>query len=116
MSAWQLVLGGLPLLALSLLAERDAAVTWTATFAVLLIGLALAGTALPYVAWNHLARQEEIGRLTLFRFLVPVLGVALAMVLFGERFGPTEVAGLAVATAAVGIALAAAPARSSVAA
>ncbi len=104
MTAWQLALGGLPLLALSALVERGATVSWTASFAALLLGLALAGTALPYVVWNELARHEEIGRLTLVLLLVPVLGVALAAAVFGERLGALEFIGLAVAVAGVGIA------------
>lgn len=104
MTAWQLALGGLPLLALSALVERGAAVSWTPSFAALLLGLALAGTALPYVVWNELARHEEIGRLTLVLLLVPVLGVVLAAAAFGERLGALELIGLAVAVAGVGVA------------
>jgi drug/metabolite transporter (DMT)-like permease len=104
MTAWQLALGGLPLLALALVVERGAEVAWTGTFVALLLVLALAGTALPYVAWNHLARYEEIGRLTLYLFLVPVLGVALAILLFSEPFGSSELAGLGAIAAAVAIA------------
>jgi drug/metabolite transporter (DMT)-like permease len=112
MTAWQLVLGGLPLLALSALVENDAAISWNPAFAALLLGLALAGTALPYVVWNHLARQGEIGQLTLFLFLVPLLGVALAAAVFGERFGASELAGLAAVAASVVIASVGPSARS----
>lgn len=103
MTAWQLTLGGLPLLALSALVEGGVGVNLTATFALLLLGLALGGTALPFVVWNHLARHEEIGRLTIFLLLVPVFGVALAGLVFGERLGPLELAGLAAVVGAVGI-------------
>lgn len=103
MTAWQLTLGGLPLLALSALVERGVAVIWTASFAALLFSLALAGTALPALVWNHLARQEEIGRLTLFLLITPVLGVALAGAVFGERLGALEWVGIAATVAGVGI-------------
>lgn len=105
MTAWQLAIGGLPLLALSALIERDTSVTWNATFGALLVGLALAGTALPYIVWNQLARHEEIGRLTLLLLLVPVFGVVLAGAVFGERLGPSELVGLGAIVAAVGIVL-----------
>ena len=105
MTAWQLVAGGLPLLALSALVERGGAIDWTPEFAALLLALALGGTALPFLAWNGLARREEIGRLTLLLFIVPVFGVALAALIFGERLGTRELAGLAAAVAGVGIAL-----------
>jgi len=104
MTAWQLTLGGLPLLAVSAVVERGAAVIWSASFVALLFGLALAGTALPSVVWNHLARHEEIGRLTLFLLITPVLGVALAGAVFGERLGALEWVGIAATVAGVGIA------------
>jgi O-acetylserine/cysteine efflux transporter len=103
MTAWQLTLGGLPLLALSAVVENGDAVSWTLSFVALLFGLALGGTALPYVVWNHLVRHEEIGRLTLFLMLVPVFGVALAAVVFGDRLGIAELIGLAATVAGVGI-------------
>jgi O-acetylserine/cysteine efflux transporter len=103
MTAWQLVLGGLPLLALAALVDGSVGMSWTATFAALLVGLALGGTALPYVVWNHLARHEDIGRLVLYLLLVPVFGVVLARLVFGERLGALEVAGLVAIVAAVGI-------------
>ncbi len=70
LTAWQLVLGGLPLLAVSALVERGAPISWSPAFTAILLGLAIGGTALPYLVWNALAQQEEIGRLTLFLFLV----------------------------------------------
>ena len=103
MTAWQLTLGGLPLLAVSAIVERGAAVIWSASFVALLFGLAMAGTALPYVVWNHLARLEEIGRLTLFLLITPVLGVVLAGAVFGERLGALEWIGIAAIVAGVGI-------------
>lgn len=94
LTAWQLVLGGIPLFVLAALVERDTPVNWSLTFVAILLGLALAGTALPYLVWNALAQEEEIGRLTLFLFLVPVFGVLLAALAFGERLAPLQLAGL----------------------
>jgi len=87
MTAWQLTLGGLPILALSAVVENGAAVSWT----------------FPYLVWNYLARHEEIGRLTLFHMLVPAFGVALAAVVFGDRLGVAEPIGLTLTVAGVGL-------------
>lgn len=105
LTAWQLVLGGLPLFALAAVWERDASVTWTAVSVALVLGLALAGTALPYLVWNGLAREQAIGDPVLWLFLVPVFGVAAAALLFGERPAPRELAGLAFAVAGVALAM-----------
>lgn len=94
LTAWQLVLGGLPLLVVSALVERGAPISWSPAFTAILLGLAIGGTALPYLVWNALARQEEIGRLTLFLFLVPVFGVLLAALVFGEQVTLPEIVGL----------------------
>lgn len=93
-TAWQLVLGGLPLLVVSALVERGAPISWSPAFTAILLGLAIGGTALPYLVWNALAQQEEIGRLTLFLFLVPVFGVLLAALIFGEQVTLPEIVGL----------------------
>jgi drug/metabolite transporter (DMT)-like permease len=103
-TGWQLVLGGLPLLAISAVAERTEPLNWTPEFAGLLVGLALGGTAVPFAVWNLLAQREEIGRLALFLFLVPAFGVAFAAVAFGERYGPLQLAGIAMTLLAGAIA------------
>lgn len=103
-TGWQLALGGLPLLVSSALVEREASATWSVPFVLLLLGLALGGTAAPTLVWNHLARSEEIGRLTLSLLLVPVFGVGFAALAFGERLGPAELAGGIAVLAALGIA------------
>lgn len=103
MTAWQLVLGGFPLLVLSAFVEGSVSVAWTPASVTLLLGLALGGTALPFLAWNALARAEEIGSLTLWLFLVPVFGVAFAFALFGETPGAAELVGLALVASAVAI-------------
>lgn len=94
-SAWQLIVGGIPLLALSALVERNARLAWTPEFAGILALLALPGTALPYAAWNWLVRQDEVGRLSIVLFLTPAFGVALAAIAYGERLSASAWLGLA---------------------
>lgn len=103
LSGWQLVLGGAPLLALAAIVEGDTAVSWTPAFVTLLLGLALGGTALPYVAWNRLARSEEIGSLTVPLLLVPAFGLVLAWAVFGEGLTSVQLGGLIATTTAVAV-------------
>lgn len=75
-SAWQLVIGSLPL---------------------------LVGAAFPTAGWYWLVQRHDVGRLSLFLFLVPIFGLAIATLTFGERVGPLE--GLGVFATLAGIAL-----------
>jgi drug/metabolite transporter (DMT)-like permease len=103
LTTWQLILGSLPLLALSALVERDAGVSWTAGFVGLLLFLALIGTSLATAVWYWLVRRGEVGQLSLFFFLIPVIGLGLAAVLFGERVSPLEGAGVVLTLAGIGV-------------
>ncbi|MEA3244755.1 MAG: DMT family transporter, partial [Gemmatimonadota bacterium] len=83
-AAWQFLAGAVALWGLSTLFESGAAVQWTPTFAGALLFLAVPGTAFGTALWYWLVQREDVGRLTLVLFLVPVAGLALAAALFGE--------------------------------
>ena len=101
-AAWQLLLGGLPLLVLS--AALEGPIVWAPTFVALLLFLALVGTAFTTAAWYWLVQREEVGRLSLVLFLVPVLGLGIAAARFGERVGGLAAAGVVLALAATFVA------------
>lgn len=96
LTGWQLVIGSGPLLITAALQPGGLAIRWTATFAVVLLFLALLGTALPTTLWFWLLQEEDAGRLSLFLFLIPVLGLGLGAVAFDERIGLLEGAGVLV--------------------
>ena len=102
LTAWQLIIGSLPLLAVSLVAEHNAVVAWNTIFVGLLLFLALIGTAFANAVWYWLVRHDDVGRLTMFFFLVPVFGLAIAALAFGETIGLLESLGVAVTLAAIG--------------
>ena len=99
---WQLSVGGALLLLFSAWVEPGE-VRWTPTFITLLTGLALVGTSFTTSLWYWLIQRDEVGRLSLPLFAVPVLGLALAAIAFGERVG--IVAALGVASTLGGIAI-----------
>lgn len=92
-TAWQLILGSLVLLASSRIAERGGRVIWSNEFLSLLIFLAVPGTAVATAAWYWLVQGTDVGRLAMFFFLVPVFGLALASVTYGEQIGLFQAAG-----------------------
>lgn len=100
-AAWQLALGSLPLFVLSAIVERAEGVNWTAPFVAVLLFLALPGTAFTTFLWYWLLERNEMGRLSLFLFLVPAFGLAVAILAFGERVSATESAGVGLTLAAI---------------
>lgn len=94
LTAWQFLLASLPLGALSLFTERQVAHVWNPTFLAIVAVLALFGTALTTAVWYWLIQRDDAGRLSLVLFLVPVLGVGLAMLALGEQIGWREGVGI----------------------
>lgn len=93
-AAWQLVIGALPLAALSAALERADPIRWTGSFVAVLSFLALVGTAFALWLWYWLVQREDVGQLSLLFFLVPLFGLALAAAVFGERIGVAEAFGV----------------------
>ena len=93
-TGWQLVFGSLPLLGAAALLEPVGETTWGAAFAGMLLFLSLGGTALSTTLWFWLLGHGDVGRLSLFLFLVPVLGLGFAWVVFDEQVAPLEGAGM----------------------
>ena len=96
LTGWQLVIGSLPLLVAAGLRPNGLAIQWQPTFVAVLLYLALLGTALPTTLWFWLLQAEDAGRLSMFLFLIPVLGLLLGVVVFGERTGWLEATGVAI--------------------
>lgn len=105
-TAWSLLLGSLPLLTAAALVEGGEGVRWSGPFVGLLLFLALPGTALATAVWYWLVEREDIGRLSMVFFLVPVFGLGLAVAIFDERLGQLPVVGVVLIFAGVGPAIA----------
>ncbi len=100
-TGWQLLLGSVPLFALSVILERDISIQWTPTFIGLLLFLALPGTAFAVAAWYWLLQSDDVSRLSLYFFLVPAMGLGIALLL-GESLSLLEIGGAALIIASVG--------------
>jgi drug/metabolite transporter (DMT)-like permease len=102
LTAWQLLLGSAPLFVLSAWLEPKE-VVWSTTFILSLTVLAVVGTAFVTAAWNWLIQGHEVARLSLVFFLVPVFGLALAALFFGERITLLQGLGLGLVVTGLGI-------------
>lgn len=94
----QLLLGGAPLMFAALAIEDPTSIQWSLRFALVLTSLALLGTALPIWLWFSVLETMELSRANAYTFLVPLFGVGIGVVFFGEQLGwfATAGAGLAV--------------------
>lgn len=106
LTGWQLLVGGLLLLAASAIFERDSPIVWSARFLGVLLFLSLAGTSLATAVWYWLVRREELGRLTVFLYLVPVFGLAVSQAVYGEEIRLAAGAGIVMVLSGIGIAVA----------
>jgi O-acetylserine/cysteine efflux transporter len=102
-AGWQFVLGSLPLLLGSGLTEHSNAVRWTAEFIGLLAFLALVQTSFVTAAWYWLLQKEEVGRLSLFFFFVPIFGLGISATVFNESIHPIEGIGIAIILVGIGM-------------
>ncbi len=63
------------------------------------------GTAFALALWYWLVQREPVGRLAGFMFLVPIAGLALAWVFFGETVSGLQAAGVAITLLGILLAL-----------
>lgn len=104
-AAWQLAIGGGALLAASWWFEPEP-IAWSASFVGLVAALGVVGTAATTAAWYWLvAREHDVGRLSLALFAVPVIGLAIGVGVFAERPSATEFLGAGLVLAALAVLL-----------
>jgi O-acetylserine/cysteine efflux transporter len=109
--AWLSLVPPLPALALSLVLDGPLALprALAAAPAAGLAGaifLGLVATSLAYALWGGLLRRYPAAAVAPFALLVPLVGALSSAVVFGERFGPLRLAGMALVLAGVAISLA----------
>ena len=97
-----------PALALSLVVDGPAALggavataTWVGWGAALYLGLV--ATVLAYTIWGRLLRRYPVATVAPFALLVPFVGALGSALVFGERFGPVRLAGMACVLAGLAV-------------
>ncbi len=104
MAAWQFLLASVALAGIASWREPHRPITWTGSFTAIVLVLGGGTSAAATGIWYGLTRAEEIGRLSLMLFLVPVAGLALGAAAFGERMGPLQLAGIGLILGGLGVA------------
>ncbi len=97
----QLLIGSIPLAAISFMTEDFALIQWTLGFLFALVGLAVFGSALVYVIWMSVLVEVPLSKANAFSFLVPIFGLTMGVLFYGESLGWPELIGAALALAGV---------------
>jgi probable blue pigment (indigoidine) exporter len=100
-SAWQLVMGCIPLFIASLLTENWSKFHAAPSFIGLLLFLGLIGTGYNTFAWYKLVKREDVGFISMFYFVVPVIGLISGWLVFGETLMAEQWVGMAVIASAL---------------
>jgi O-acetylserine/cysteine efflux transporter len=102
--AWLSLVPPLPALALSLVLDGPDALPralarapWSGLAAAVYLGLV--ATTLAYAIWGALLRRYPAAHVAPFALLVPLVGAASSALVFGERFGPLRLTGMALVLA-----------------
>ncbi len=84
---WQLVVGSVPLALAAMAFESPIQVSWTPEFLIVLFSLSFFGTALVYWLWYRVLEEMGLTHANSFSFLIPLFGLAMGTLFFGERIG-----------------------------
>ncbi|MCW9033533.1 MAG: DMT family transporter [Alphaproteobacteria bacterium] len=82
---WQLIIGSIPLAVVAFATEEVSKIHWSTNFLISLIGLSLGGTSLVYWAWQKILQNTELTYANTFTFLVPIFGLAMGILFYGEQ-------------------------------
>jgi O-acetylserine/cysteine efflux transporter len=100
LTAWLSLVPPLPALALSVALDGPAGfitalgqASWAALLSSIYLGVV--ATTLGYALWARLLRRYSAALVTPFALLVPFVAAAASSAVFGERFGPVRLSGMA---------------------
>ena len=103
LSAWQFIIGSIPLFMASLLFEKNSSIHFTIPFLSILLFLAVVGTAATTVAWYLVLQKTTVSRLSVLYFLSPAFGLLFANLAYGTTI--TILEWLAIASIITGVLL-----------
>ncbi|WP_292437922.1 DMT family transporter [Methylophaga sp.] len=81
---FQLLFGSIPLAFLAFNTSDFSLLDWQLNYTLILLTLALVGTALPFVTWFWLMHRSPLYKLNVYNFLTPVFGLYLGLNFFSE--------------------------------
>ncbi|TYB90041.1 DMT family transporter [Oceaniovalibus sp. ACAM 378] len=91
---FQFLVGAVPLALISMMTEDVSSLTWSTKFVLILVALAVFGSALAFWLWFEALKQVKLNRANAFTFLVPIFGLMIGAAFFGERLEVIQIAGV----------------------
>ncbi len=99
----QMLIGSAPLVLGAWVLEEPATIEWSFTFVGVLLGLSLFGTALAYWLWCSVLQRVALYRANTFSFLIPIFGLTMSALLYGETLSWPQLVGIALTIVGVGL-------------
>lgn len=93
----QLLIGSIPLAIIAGITEDPATIQWSFTFIAVLFTLAIFGSALVYVLWMSVLTEVPLNQANVFSFLIPVFGLTLGVLFYGEYLDLLKLGGISLA-------------------
>ena len=93
----QLLIGSVPLAIVAWATEEPTTIRWTLPFVGALLVLSLFGSALVYWLWFSVLEKAPLNRANAFSFLIPIFGLAMGALFYGETLGWMQIAGIVLA-------------------
>ena len=100
MTAWQMLIGSVPLIILAL-AVDEPAIVWSPRFIAILALMAVAITAFGWMLWMYALDNLDTGTAGLATLITPVIAMLSSHYTFGERPDPLELVGMGLITLAL---------------
>ncbi|MFC4352156.1 DMT family transporter [Fodinicurvata halophila] len=98
---FQLLIGAVPLMFLSIFTEDISALTWSVDFVLILGVLAVFGSSLAFWLWFTALENVELNRANAFTFLVPIFGLVIGSTLFDEQLVWPQAVGIVLVLAGI---------------
>lgn len=99
----QMLIGSIPLILGAWAMEEPTAIQWSFTFIGALVGLSLFGSALVYWLWFSVLEKAPLNRANAFSFLIPIFGLTMGTLFYGESLGWSQLIGIALTVLGVGL-------------
>lgn len=99
----QMLVGGWPLVLIAGLTEEPINIVWTWEFIAALLLLSLLGSALVYWLWFKILEDIPLTSANAFSFLIPMFGMLIGALFFGETFGWVELVGITLTLVGIGL-------------
>lgn len=100
---FQLLIGSIPLGLLWVFQEPLNSFSWSWNYFWILVGLAIPGTAAPFILWFWLMEKKPLYQLNVYSFLTPVFGLYFGYAYFSESITYSQWIGILVVTIAIAI-------------